>query len=109
MSEQATTPEVNTAAAANPAQDNKPAAAQPARRPISDPREVAAVVMGRMKLVKTKRDELSVAIDGLVDITQQLTRAYAEQLMTIEALRRRLKQLEGPAAATPSEPPATLQ
>ena len=108
MSEQTTTPEVNQAPAANPAQD-KPAEQKPARRPISDPREVAAVVMGRMKLVKTKRDELGLAIDGLVDITQQLTRAYAEQLMTIEALRRRLKQLEAPAAGTPSEPPATLQ
>jgi hypothetical protein len=108
MSEQTGTPEVTPqAAATNPA----PAQAtdKPARRPVTDPREVASVVMGRMQLVKAKRDELSLAIDGLVDITNQLTRVYAQQLMAIEVLRRRVKELEGAQAATPSQPPATLQ
>jgi hypothetical protein len=108
MSEQTSTPEVTPQVAeASPSQP-KPAE-KPARRPITDPREVAAVVMGRMKLVKAKRDELSLAIDGLLDITNQLTRVYAEQLMAIEVLRRRVKELEGAPTATVSQPSATLQ
>lgn len=99
MSEQTSTSE---------AKQEQPAENKPARRPVSDPREVAAVVMGRMKLVKTKRDELAIALDGLVDITQQLTRVYAQQLLTIEALRRRVRELE-PPAATPAQLPARLQ
>ena len=83
---------------------------KPARRPISDPRDVATVVMARMNLVNTKKDELTAAINGLVDLTQQLTRTYAEQLMAIEQLRRRVKALEaaggrGVSAAAADSPP----
>jgi hypothetical protein len=109
MSEQINSPtDMAQAAPANP-EPAKPGDQKPARRAISDPREVAAAVMGRMKLLKTKRDDLTVAIDGLVDITQQLTRAYAEQVVTIDRLRRRVKELEALAPATPTEPPPTLQ
>ncbi|TFZ03115.1 hypothetical protein EZ313_18050 [Ramlibacter henchirensis] len=108
MSEQTNPTEVTQTAAVS-TEPGKPADKKPALRPISDPREVAAVVMGRMKLVKTKKDELSLAIDGLVDITQQLTRAYAEQLLTIDRLRRRVKELEPPTTETPAEPRPTLQ
>jgi hypothetical protein len=108
MSEQTDTPDVTPQAVASDPAPAK-AAQKPARRPVTDPREVASVVLGRMQLVKAKKDELSLAIDALVDITHQLTRVYAQQLMTIEVLRRRVKELEGPAAAMPSQPPATLQ
>jgi hypothetical protein len=78
---------------------------QPTHRPISDPREVAKIVMARMKQVEVKKDEFTAAINGLVDLTRQLTRTYAEQQLAIEQLRRRLKTLE---AAAPSESPVTL-
>ena len=61
---------------------------------ISDPREIAAVVMARMHLINTKKDELSMAIKGLTDLTQQLVRAYARQMQVIEQLVTRLKALE---------------
>jgi hypothetical protein len=61
---------------------------------ISDPREVAAVVMARMNVVNAKKDELTIAIKGLTDLTQQLVRAYAGQVQLIEQLATRVKALE---------------
>ena len=93
-------PETAPAAQATP-----PTARQPAQRAISDPREVAAVVMARMNQVNVKKDELAAAINGLVDITQQLTRTYGQQLVAVEQLRRRVKALEAAAAAAAQAPP----
>jgi hypothetical protein len=61
---------------------------------ISDPREIAAVIMARMNLINTKKDELTIAIKGLTDLTQQLVRAYAGQMQFIQQLSARLKALE---------------
>jgi hypothetical protein len=107
MNEQANAIETTTQPqAAEPSKATTPEN-KPAPRVISQPREVAAVVMARMHLVRAKKEELNVALNGLVDITQQLTRAYAEQLTTIEQLRRRVKELEGaPATATADPAPA---
>ena len=102
----------------NPAQSTHPVdAAQPATAPndqkpmraVTDPREVAAVVMQRMQQVNVKRDELGLAINGLVDITKQLTRTYGEQLIAIEQLRRRVKALEEAAAAPAAVAASTVQ
>jgi hypothetical protein len=79
------------------------AGAKAPARVISDPREVAKLVIERMNLVTTRKDELSVAIHGLLEITQQLTRTYAQQLLTTDQLRRRVSELE--AAARPGGPP----
>jgi uncharacterized coiled-coil DUF342 family protein len=108
MSTQTTQTEPTQAAAATP---SSPQAAdkRPAQRAISDPREVATVVMARMNQVNAKKDELAAAINGLVDITQQLTRTYGEQLLAIEQLRRRVKALEAAAPSTPPDPSATVQ
>lgn len=101
--------EVKQAAAAEPAAA-KPAQPKPAQRAISDPREVATVVMARMNQVNLKKDELAMAINGLVDITQQLTKTYAAQLVAIEQLRQRVKALEGRSAAAPeAQASATVQ
>ena len=85
---------------------NTPAATAPQEKPthraITDPREVAGVVMARMNLVTAKRDELAMAINGLVDMTQQLTRVYSEQLLAIEQLRRRVRALEAAGGASAS-------
>lgn len=61
---------------------------------ISHPRDVAAVLMAQMNMVNTKKDELTIAIKGLTDLTQQLGRAYAGQMQVIEQLANRLKALE---------------
>ena len=98
-----------TAVEAGKAPETKPAVQKPTHRAVSDPREVAGIDMARMNLVNAKKDELAVALHGLVDITQQLTRTYAEQLLAIEQLRRRVKALEAVAASTPSDAPSTVQ
>jgi hypothetical protein len=98
MSEQVNTPEnLQVATAAQPAtatSGQKPA------RAVSDPREVAAVVMARMQQVSVKKEELQIAINGLFDITRQLTRSYGEQVIVIEQLKRRIRQMETAAAAS---------
>jgi hypothetical protein len=98
MSEQMNIPETNQAVAAA-----QPAAATSGQKPtrmVSDPREVAAVVMARMKQVSAKKEELQIAINGLFDITRQLTRSYGEQVIVIEQLKRRIRQMETAAAAS---------
>jgi hypothetical protein len=63
-------------------------------RAISHPREVTAVVMAQIHLVNAKKDELTIAMKGLTDLTQQLARAYAGQVQFIEQLVTRMKALE---------------
>lgn len=75
------------------------APAQGERRTVSDPRDVATLVMSRMSMVNAKKDELTIAIKGLSDVTQQLAHAYAEQMKAIEKLVRRVKALEAADAA----------
>jgi hypothetical protein len=109
MSDQENSTEVATQAAAAQPAAARPAGQKPGQRAISDPREVATVVMSRMNQVNAKKDELAVAIHALVDITEQLTRSYGQQLLAIEQLRRRVKDLEAKAAANASDAPATVQ
>jgi hypothetical protein len=71
-----------------------PAAPRPQPQAIADPRQIAAVVMARMNLINTKKDELTIAIKGLTDLTQQLVQAYAAQMQAIEQLTTRLKAVE---------------
>lgn len=108
MTEQATQPQ-SAEAEAGKAQAAPAADAKPAARTVSDPREVATLVMARMKHVSAKRDELTAAINALVDITGQLTRSYGEQMLAIEQLRRRVKALEAAAAARSSQTTTTVQ
>jgi hypothetical protein len=82
---------------------------KPTHRAVSDPREVARAVVTRMAQVNAKKDELTLAINGLIDITQQLTRTYAQQLLAVEQLRRRVQALEGAPAAAANASAATVQ
>jgi hypothetical protein len=77
-----------------------PAAPRPQPQAISDPRQIAAVVMARMNLINTKKDELTIAMKGLTDLTQQLVQAYAGQMQVIEQLATRLKALEEQAGVS---------
>ena len=76
-----------------------PAANRQQTNVISDPRQIATVVMARMNLINTKKDELTIAIKGLTDLTQQLVQAYAGQMQVIEQLATRVKALEATAGA----------
>lgn len=69
--------------------------ANPTARTALNPRDVATIVMARMNMVNTKKDELTIAIKGLSDLTQQLARAYAEQMQVLEGLGQRVRVLEG--------------
>src|SRR5262245_59390375 len=66
-------------------------APRPQPQAISDPRQIAAVIMARMNLINTKKDELTIAIKGVTDLTQQLVQAYTGQIQMIEQLAARLK------------------
>ena len=85
-------------AAARTAQDRQKTRPQ-STQAISDPRQVATVIMARMNMVNAKKDELTIAIKGLTDVTQQLARAYAEQMQLIDRLAKRVKAMEVKASA----------
>jgi len=83
--------------APNPAEKSAaplPAAAAPPRKVITDPREIAAIVMAQMGAVKAKKDDLDNAIKTLTDLTQQLVVAYTQQAQFIQRLAQRAKALE---------------
>lgn len=67
----------------------------PKGKPISHPREVAALVLTQINRVNAMKDELTIAIKGLSDITQQLATSYGKQMLVIEQLARRINGLEG--------------
>jgi hypothetical protein len=71
------------------------AAAKARTRTVSHPREVAALVLTQIDQVNTKKDELTLAIKALTDLTKQLATSYANQMLAIEQLTRRLNALEG--------------
>jgi len=92
-----------TAPAPNPATTPSAAEAQP-RKVITDPREIAAIVMAQMGVVNAKKEDLAKAIKTLTDMTQQLVVAYAQQARFIERLAQRAKALEvKPNGSEPSQ------
>jgi hypothetical protein len=93
MSEQGNTTVLEQATVGNQTAP-QPAANRQQPTVISDPREIAAVIMARMNLINAKKDELTIAIKGLTDLTQQLVHAYAGQMQFITQLTTRLKALE---------------
>ena len=93
MSEQVQTTEAEQATVGNQAVP-QPAANRQQPNVVSDPREVAMAIMARMNLVNAKKDELTIAIKGLSDLTQQLAQAYAGQVQIIQQLANRVKALE---------------
>jgi hypothetical protein len=69
---------------------------QKAKQPrvISNPGDVAGLVMMQIDNVNAKKDDLTIAIKGLADTAKQLVRAYAQQQAVIEKLGKRVKELE---------------
>jgi len=64
-------------------------------RVISNPGDVAGLVMMQIDNVNAKKDDLTIAIKNLADTAKQLVRAYAQQQAVIEKLGKRVKDLEG--------------
>ena len=63
-------------------------------RIVSDPNDVATLVLIQLDAVNDRRDELMIAIKGMSDLTRQLARAYSEHTAAIQALQAKIKQLE---------------
>lgn len=78
------------------------AAAAPATsRVISDPNEVATIVLMQIDAVNDRKNDLTIALKGLTDITKQLMRSYGDHSMAIRSLQVRVKELEEKLAKTP--------
>ncbi len=61
-------------------------------RVVSRPEDVAGLVLMQIDLVNARKDDLTIAIKGLSDLTRQLVRAYGENMQTIEQLQSKVKQ-----------------
>jgi hypothetical protein len=68
-------------------------------RVVSRPEDVAGLVLMQIDLVNARKDDLTIAIKGLSDLTRQLVRAYGENVHTIEQLQSKVKKM-----ATPEKP-----
>lgn len=66
----------------------------PKARVVSDPQDVAKLVLLQVDAINAKKDDLTIAIKGLADLTKQLVRAYAGQAQAIKQLQERVKELE---------------
>lgn len=70
----------------------RPASNKP--RVISNPNDVASLVLMQVDAVNAKKDELTIAIKGLADLAKQLVRAYAQNAQAIQKLQMRVQVLE---------------
>lgn len=84
----------NTASETKTGKNNGQKPTSPKPRVISNPGDVAGLVMMQVDNVNAKKDELTIAIKGLTDTTKQLVRAYAEHAKVIAKLQQRIKALE---------------
>jgi len=94
----------STAQTNNKAKEAKPNAQQETKingqaqakpgRAISDPKEVAQLVMMRIDHVNSKKDELTIAVKSLADTAKQLVSVYAKQQAQIAKLAKRVEELE---------------
>ena len=62
-------------------------------RVVSRPEDVAGLVLMQIDLVNARKDDLTIAIKGLSDLTRQLVRAYGENVQTIEQLQSKVKKM----------------
>ena len=66
-------------------------------RVVSRPEDVAGLVLMQIDQVNAKKDDLTIAIKGLSDLTRQLVRAYGENVQTIDQLQSKIKKMGGTA------------
>ena len=63
-------------------------------RVISNPNEVAQLVMMRIDHVNSKKDELTIAVKALADTAKQLVSVYGKQQGQIAQLAKKVEELE---------------
>ena len=63
-------------------------------RTLTHPQDVMALVLRQADAVNATKDELTIALKGLMDLTKQLAQAYAAQVQAIQGLQGRVKALE---------------
>jgi len=63
-------------------------------RTLTHPQDVMALVLRQVDAVNATKDELTIALKGLMDLTKQLAQAYAAQVQAIQGLQGRVKALE---------------
>lgn len=85
----------NKGSAKSAAGQDQPTTGNQQPRVVSSPQDVASLVLMQIDAVNGKKDELTIAIKGLSDLTKQLVRAYGENTKLIQELQQRLKALEG--------------
>ena len=73
------------------------------QRVRTHPQDVMAMVLRQIDTVNTAKDNLTIALKGLMDLTKQLAQAYMVQVQAIQELQGRVKALE-----TPAGPPTAL-
>ena len=81
------------------------AAQQP--RVVSRPEDVAGLVLMQIDLVNARKDDLTIAIKGLSDLTRQLVRAYGENMHTIGELQSKLKKLSRDGRSSEGSSPSS--
>jgi hypothetical protein len=97
----------HTQMAHQPTQNGHPAAppaeaasrlrrAQGHQRVVTHPQDVMALVLRQVDAVNASKDELTIALKGLMDLTKQLAQAYGAQVQAIQVLQGRVKALEAP-------------
>lgn len=91
---QATPSNKTAAATSKQTKPVKPNAQPKPGRVISDPKEVAQLVMMRIDNVNTKKDELTIAVKSLADTARQLVSVYANQQAQIAKLETKVAELE---------------
>jgi len=83
----------NKAAVAQPADAQKQANGQTPRT-ITDPNQVAQLVMLKIDQVNSKKDELTIAVKALADTTKQLVAVYGKQQGQIAQLAKKVVEME---------------
>ncbi len=80
----------------NPSTQTKPTKVngQAPSRVISDPKDVAQLVMLQIDQVNSRKDELTIAVKSLADTARQLVSVYAKQQAQIATLAKRVGELE---------------
>ena len=98
MSVEATTTEQNTQQATQPQQRVNGAKRSEGQagqqRVIKNPNDVAALVLMQVDAINAKKDELTLAVKNLTDLTKQLAKVYGEQAKAIHELQARVNKLE---------------
>ena len=85
------------------AESTAPAPANAAgARVVSDPNEIANIVLMQIDAVNDRKNDLTISVKGLTDLAKQLTRVYGEQIVTIRKLQARIHTLETQLAAKQS-------